>query len=275
MPIAPKRPPTTKPADSVQHLNMLVYGGTGVGKTHLVGTMAKDPAFGKILMLCPDPGTLTLAFDEDANRQIEIAKVSSVSDFDAWYEYLKVENPKTNEFQTLVIDGFTDVGELALREALDDAHDKDSNRDPNLPEIADWNKTGIQTRRIVRWFRDLPMMFVGTALAKEVTDVNGAIYITPSLPGKLAAELGAYVDIIGYLYADVEGPKEDRKVVRKLRTERTDKIQAKDRTRRLPSVISNPTMPELLYMLKNNPQRDAGLTNDLDIKMKKAQIKGK
>lgn len=277
MPIAPKRPPTIKPSQAVGTMNLLVFSYTGAGKTTLLGSMAKDPeGFGKILLLCPDPGLLTLAFDEDANRQIEAAPIRSLADLDTWYEFLhdmcaKQLDPAKREFQTLAIDGFTDIGELALREALDAIHDRDSNRDPDQPGIDHWNRVGIVVRRCIRQFRDLPMTFFATALAKDTTDKDGTIFTTPSLPGKLAAELGAYVDIIAYLYCDQD--KTTKLPVRKLRTERTDRIQAKDRTRRLPTIIENPTMPSILNMIRTNPQRDAGLTDEVIIRMKKAQVK--
>ena len=273
MPIAPKRPGTMKPADAVGTLNLLVYGHTGTGKTHFIGTAAKDPYFGKILLLCPDPGALTLAFDEDANKNIEIAPIKSLADIDAWYEYLKVENPKSQEFQTLAIDGFTDVAELALQEALADIHEKDSNRDPDQPGIDHWNRVAINVRRCIRNFRDLPLTFIATALAKDTYDKEGAMYTTPSITGKLAAELGAYVDIIGYLYAETD--KETKLPVRKLRTTRTDKIQAKDRTRRLPAVIENPSLPDILNRIRTGPEQAGVAAADLVIKQKRVNVPSK
>jgi phage nucleotide-binding protein len=228
-----------------------VYGHTGSGKTHFIGTAAKSLEFGRILLLCPDPGALTLAFDDDANQNIEIASISSMDDFDAWYEYLSVENPKSNEFQTVAIDGFTDISELALQEALRVVHENDSNRDPDQPAIDHWNRVGIAVRRVIRQFRDLPLTFIATALAQDKQDSMQQTFVLPSVAGKLAAELGAYVDIIGYLYTEID--KETKDVHRKLRVQRTEKIQAKDRTRRLPPIIHEPTLPGILDMIRNNP----------------------
>jgi hypothetical protein len=270
----PKRPTTTAPAEAVSKLNILVYGHTGSGKTHFIGSAAKDPAFGKILLLCPDPGALTLAFDADANRQIQVAAVSSLSDFDEWYAYLAAERPEDREFQTLAIDGFTDVAELALTEALDYVHKQDSKRDPNMPGVDHWNRVGVNVRRIIRRFRDLDMCFIATALAQDKVDALNQVFTLPSIAGKLAAELGAYVDIIGYLYVDQD--KVTKEAVRHLRVERTEKIQAKDRTRRLPAVIDNPTLPGIMNLIQgaDHPMVDVPQA-EIRPKFKVADVKKK
>lgn len=280
-PRAVEMPFNMKPKDFMGRLKILVYGFFGAGKTYLIGTAAKDPAFGKILLLSPDPGALTLAFDEDMNSRITVGPIKTLADLDSWYEYLRVQNPKLGDeaFQTLCIDGWTDLGDMALTESLQKVHDANASRDVDQAGIDTWGRVGVIMRRELRRFRDLPMHFISTALAKEVTNKDGAIFISPSVPGSLKSEIGAFFDIVGFLHIKREkkpNPNATEAVElleseRVLRVQPTEKILAKDRTRKLGEKVINPTLGGILSTIKSaSPQ--GGAAEEPLLRLKKADI---
>jgi len=108
-------------------------------------------------------------------------------------------------------------------------------------------------RKFVRAFRDLPMNTIFTALKVDAkNDRTGMVTTKPSLSGKLADEVAAFLDIVVYYYVKqvVEnGEKFDRRL---LLTAKTETIIAKDRTDRLPIVVEEPTMQKLFDLINNN-----------------------
>lgn len=249
------KPKVRAPRGFNDQLKFLIYGRTGVGKTHLVGTAANSPEFfGRVLMLAVDPGDLTLTSNHAIDSSnIDIDRITSIDELEKWCDWLEIENPKTKEYGTVIIEGATDIAELALLEVLQRTWKKDKTRPQYSPDIAHYKEQQIIGMKGVRIFRDLPMHVIYTALEQEKKDSeNGINYIRPSVPGQLVNNLGAYFDFIGHL--DVGTFTEGKGAPRLLRMQPTDRIQAKDRTRRLGTIITEPTMPMLLDMILNGPE---------------------
>lgn len=268
-----------KPKQSLECLKIFIYGPTGAGKTWLIGTATNDrTTFGKILILALDPGDLTLDHPDIVSENVDIAPIRSINDLEKWFDWLDTENVKSKEYGTVVIEGVTDVCELAMQEALETAKKSDPKRDRYLPTVELWNKVQIIARNVIRQYRDLPMHVIITALDMEKKDdTTGKNYIRPSVVGKLVNELGAYFDIVGYLSVDIDNAKDFAKkgqdVPRLLQLQPSEKIQAKDRSRRLGVTIENPTLPILIHLLKTNTERVPAPTIDATIKIKKPNIK--
>jgi cell division septum initiation protein DivIVA len=67
----------------------------------------------------------------------------------------------------------------------------------------------------------------------------------PSLSGKLAGEVAAFLDIVGYYYmkpVEEDGQLKDKRL---MLVAKTETIIAKDRTNALPMVIEEPTMQKI------------------------------
>lgn len=268
-----EKPKVRKPKKFTDQIKILLYGMTGVGKTYLAATVADQPdVFGKVLMLMIDPGDLTISDPNKFNHDnIDVADVRTIAQLEKWNDWLETENVKTKEYGTVIIEGASDLSELALYETLERAHKADSKRNRDSPDIAHYKEQQIIAGRGVRYFRDLPMHVIWTALEQEKKDEkNGKVFIRPLVPGQMVNSLGAYFDFIGHL--SVAPYKEGVGSTRLLRMQPTDLIQAKDRTNHLDEVIEDPTMPLVLEMIKNADT--AGLPPRVDhrVFIKRAQI---
>lgn len=263
-----------KPRNSVEELKLLVYGGPGSGKTFFAGTATQDrTTFGKVLLLCVDPGDLTLDHPEINPENVDVTRISTISELEDWLNWLDTENRKTKEYGTVVVEGVADICELAMLEALDLAKKNDSKRDRYLPTIELWNKVQIIARNTVRHYRDLPMHVIFTSFDMERKDEkSGGFFIRPSVVGKLVNELGGYFDII--LYITVGPPaKPGEHAPRIFRMQPDANIQAKDRSRRIGITQENLTLPILVHLIKTNEEREPAPVVDATLRIKKFAAK--
>jgi hypothetical protein len=113
--------------------------------------------------------------------------------------------------------------------------------DIDVPSQREWGKSLEHTRAIVRAFRDLPCNTILTALAADKSEDGKVIEIFPSLPGKARNEIPGFMDIVGYYYAQQQGPT----TVRRLQLAKTRKVSAKDRTGMLGEMMEEPTIPAI------------------------------
>jgi hypothetical protein len=164
--------------------------------------------------------------------------------------YNELHASKDHGFETVVLDSLTEIQKFNMYWVMQEASQKRANVDVEVPAQRDWGVSLEQIRRMVRGFRDLEMNTIFTALMREDKDQrSGVTYIKPSLPGKLASEVAAFLDIVMYYYAkriDKDGAVETRRL---LLTQKTDTIVAKDRSGRLPQVIEAPTLTTIHQLM--------------------------
>jgi hypothetical protein len=235
-----------KPQENLPHLNLMVYGDSGVGKTLLAGTAAFVPELSPVLFVDVEGGTLTLN-QFDSTVDIDVIRV------DKWVNLQKVYDDLYNgkhPYKTVVIDSLTEMQKLAMNDLLGAG----SKIDPasSMPEYKDWNINTEQMRRLVRAFRDLPINTFFSCLAMDQQDPRReSVFIKkPALTKKLANEIPAFFDIVFYMYVKEmrEGPNK-----RLMQTDKSDRVVAKCRVQGVPTILEDPTM-ELLYdLLIRNP----------------------
>lgn len=229
---------------ATEYLKLLVYGTTGVGKTILSGSSFDVPDMTPVLFIDVEGGTLSL---KDRHPNIDVVRVQTWDDMQRVYDALLLTK---HEYRTTVLDSLSEIQKFSMYNIMREVVTKDSDRDPDIPGLREWGKNIEQIRRLVRAFRDLPVHTIFTSLvAFDKDPKTGSVQARPSLSGKLAQEVGGFVDILVYMYTKVI----DGEVKRLLLTSGTDRHVAKDRSGHLPSVIESPDMQKI-YDYINNEQ---------------------
>ncbi len=223
----------TTVSESPEFINMLVYGNPGVGKTVLAGSADAVPELRPVLILDVEGGTFSI---RERYPDVDVVRVQTWPDMQKVYDALyKMEH----EYQTVVLDSLTEIQKFSMYRIMASVLKEHPDRDPEVPSIREWGKNIEQIRRLVRAFRDLPMNVVFTALAATDKDnKTGLVTTRPSLSGKLAMEVGGFVDILLYMY--IKRVDDDNQ--RLLLSAGTEGQIAKDRSDNLPPVIVNPDM---------------------------------
>jgi len=240
-------------AEGERWFKFLVYGVPGVGKTRIAGSSFEVESFRPVLFIDLEGGTESI---RELYPKIEVVRVKTIYDKggrvkkSAWtqlrdlYEELKKGG---HDYQTVVIDNVTEAYQISLQDVMQKLTAENPDRDPDVPSQREWGKATAQMRRFIRQMRDLPMHVIMTAheLAKE--DDNGTVrHITPSLPGKLAMEASGFFDEVFYLYTKSEKGEDNKPITtRKIQTQPVGKYIAKDRSGKLPLVVSDPTIKSL------------------------------
>lgn len=229
--------PVTTVAETVFNYNMLIFGDYGAGKTTFAGSAADVPDLSPVLFLDIEGGTLSLKDLYPSVERIPITDPKQVTDI--WKDLRKGNHP----YKTVIIDSLTELHKLILRYLMIDVVAEDDDRDEDVPSMREYLKATEQVRRLCRRYRDLPLNSVFTALlTEEIDDKKNKKYKKIALSRKLAGEVGGFFDEVFYLYVKKVGEDEKRLML----TSQTEEIKVKDRSRRLPAIVEEPTM-ELVF----------------------------
>lgn len=220
-----------------EYYNILIYGDSGTGKTTLAGSADAVPSMRPVLFIDVEGGTNSL---RHTYPEVSTVRVKTWKEMQALYNALYEGN---HPYRTVVLDSLTEIQKFNMYGIMNDLAQKRPDLDPDIPGMREWGKNLEQLRRMVRGFRDLPMHTIFTALKRDDKDAKtGITTMKPSLSGKLADEVAAFLDIVVYYYVKQIGDGTEAEFRRLLLTQKTDAQVAKDRSGRLPMVIEYPTM---------------------------------
>ena len=234
----------------------LFFSPAGHGKTVLLGSAAGDPRLCPMLLLEFEGGTRSirskinptplkdLGKKKPSIDKIDVIRIQEWEDFNIAYYYLSGDHP----YCSIGLDSLTEMAYLNMSETLTMALRSDSKHDPDIAEQRDYLRSYSQIRKLVRYFRDLPIHVFFTAGVQYLQDPRTKISKAwPQLTGKLAFEIPGLVEIMGYL-ALVE---DNGLTSRCLFTQPTEKFEAKDRTEggKLGLSIDSPTLPKILNLI--------------------------
>ncbi len=195
-------------------MNVMLFGPSGSGKTYSIKTLLP---LGKTVAIDAEGGFMSI-MDILGKGEFEYVKARSYGDFVNTLKELALGG---HDFKNLVIDSGTELQKLYLDFV---GGDKD------MPTLQDYGKLANETRKTLRFMRDLPMNLVYITLSKDEKDEStGSIIRKPSLTGKLPDEAMGYVDLTFYLKAQ----EKDGNIERVFVTQPHERLYAKDRSGKL------------------------------------------
>lgn len=243
---------TKPPATAAASLSILLYGPPGAGKTYFAGTAADHPKTSPVFWIDIEGGTRTIADKTD----IDVFECRSVEDLKKAGNTLE-KSPGV--YKCKVIDSLSELQKLDMTKIMRTAKMKNDNIDEEVPSPREWHKSQLHIRDVVRFFRDLPGHTIFITHSSDKENDAGITNTMPSLPGKLAAEIAGFVDIVGFISAkpktvmNKETKKQEKRIVRTILFESNGTHIAKDRTDKLRFIDSeSPTVPMLWDAIYNN-----------------------
>lgn len=204
----------------------LVYGASGTGKTHLMGTLGE---LGKVLVIDIDQGTKTLQNAKDLNSKSwtdnitaisfdvfkdlnQVAQLVSSNDPAKWNKSLGLTEGMpsyiTEPFDWVVWDTWSEIQWYMLEELR--------SKDPEMKgrgldfrknvQIQHWGMMTDLNKLSVQELRKCSVNQVFTMQEKiDKDEVSGMVYGGPAIHGKMVQEMPAFFDVVVHTYTDLAG----------------------------------------------------------------------
>lgn len=195
----------------------LVYGASGSGKTHLIGTLAE---LGRVLVIDVDKGAKTLASAKDLQpwrKNITVASFDKFKDLDDAYKHTK-ENSKekwtklfgveTEPFDWIVWDTWSELQWHMMQELRRKENMSGATLDfrKNI-QIQHWGMMTDLNKLSIESFRDCTNVHQIFTMQEVLTkdDLSGQIYGGPAIHGKMVQEMPQFFDVVVRTYTDLQG----------------------------------------------------------------------
>lgn len=198
----------------------LVYGASGTGKTHLMGTVG---ALGRTLIIDIDQGIKTLKYAPDLQSSGVLDNITVVSfdqfkDLNEAYKLIEANDPKlwsqkfgaeiTQPFDWIIWDTWSEIQWYMLQEVRKNADRLGGGKldfRKNI-EIQHWGMLTDLNKLSIESFRDCKVNQIFTmqeTLSKD--ELSGTVYGGPAIHGKMVQEMPAYFDVVVHTYTDISG----------------------------------------------------------------------
>lgn len=263
--------------DVARNMKICIYGPQGAGKTTFAATAQDHPEMRDVLFLDCEGGLMSVASRGD----IHYERIHSTRQLEEIFWKVANGDPEYRRFKTFVIDSVTELQAVNLEEVVSEAIEKekrrrrqqDIDRSIDEPHLRDYGKSTTQLRRILRWYKNLPVNIILTALPKYIyppklegqqENDQQPIEVRPDVTDKLGNALMGLVDCVWYLYTE-DVRDEAGNVIGKARfmlTQDYGPFRAKTRGQRfaqaLGLVVKDPYLPDLYdLLLKTEGGEDA------------------
>lgn len=199
----------------------LVYGASGTGKTHLMGTVGE---LGSVLLIDIDQGVKTIIHAKDLQKyhpSITAVSFDQFRDLDTAYKLVDANDPKkwnsffklegddviTKPFDWIIWDTWSEIQWYMHKQLREDVGRQGVglNFRKNL-EIQHWGMLTDLNKLAVQQLRDCKVNQIFTmqeTMSKD--EISGQIFGGPAIHGKLVAEMPTYFDIVAHTYTDISG----------------------------------------------------------------------
>lgn len=243
--------------EDMEWINFLVYAEPKVGKTRLVASAVDVEDCAPVLLIDTEQGSMSAK----PYSGLQVVQIATYQDLlkvlKSLRELVAAELNGGPQFPygTVIIDTMSELQRLAmdhiLKKGMEKAAELDRIKDPDVPEIADHGRVLKQMHAVTRGFKNLPCHFLATSHAQVDTSRPTHPKAKPMFTGKFADEIAGQFDIVLYLYKkEVDGVQK-----RIILTEATDTTVAGDRTETLPTIMIEPTFPELFTYIKKEKSK--------------------
>lgn len=248
--------------DEDEYVNLLAYGDSGVGKTVFCGSDDN------VLFVAPeDNGTLSAKrFGSSAKKW----KVQSWDDIVAAYDWLyETSLESAIPFNWVILDSITEMQSMCMRKVIDEAVALNPSRDPDIPQLQDWQPYFMRLERLVKAFNSLPVNIVYTALQQDEENEDGEKVVLPMLQGKgtqYAKKVCGWMSSFGHMtvirkqikdQVDEETGKPKFEERRMIQWRASKTVMAKDRTRCLEPRTINKSLKDIRELLEAGPRQPA------------------
>jgi phage nucleotide-binding protein len=223
-----------KPFGEKAHkVNICLYGQPGIGKSVLA---AKAP--GALVVQCERNAALPLLLHE-ATQDVPVLSIKESKDVKELY--WEIKKAGWDNTQTVVLDTASELQARNLNEIWR-AEAAKGKRPEGHAHQQDYLTNTEFMRDIIISYCDLEcnVIFVCHE-TEEKNDTDGSVMTRPMFTPKLSATMYGYVDLMAYMYADINIKGE---MTRKMRAAPTRSIKAKDRLG-LPSLFDAEQLWEL------------------------------
>lgn len=198
----------------------LVYGASGTGKTHLMGTLGE---LGRVLIIDIDQGIKTLRNAPDLKKagftnNITVVSFDKFKDLDEAYKLVAANDPKqwtkkfgveiAQPFDWIVWDTWSEIQWYMLEEL----RSKDSEMKGNglnfrkNVQIQHWGQVTDLNKLAVQQLRACKVNQVFTMQEKlDKDELSGTVYGGPAIHGKMVQEMPTYFDVVVHTYTDLSG----------------------------------------------------------------------
>lgn len=234
---------TRRAADDRSLPSVCIYGGPGTGKTTLAASSIEVPDMNPVLHLNIENGTQSISSIYPDLEIVDIDRFKQLQDaYNALYSGQDFATQTCAGYRTVILDNVTE-GQKKGMEHIFQA-EKLAATGINFTEFVmatfangGWNQSSEQMRKMIRAFRELPCYVIIVAWETDIEKSESRHLWTPSFTSKVAQEMPGMVNDVYRLSISADGKS------RSIQTNRTRDVVAKDRTRKLPSTLENPTMP--------------------------------
>lgn len=197
----------------------LVYGASGTGKTHLMGTVGE---LGRTLIIDIDQGIKTIKSAKDI--QAYTANIVAVSfdqfkDLDQAYKLVDANNPGkwnqffktpdliTEPFDWIIWDTWSEIQWFMQQELREEnglagvgLNFRKNMQIQHWGALTDLNKLAVQALRDCKVNQIFTMQ---ETMSKD--ELSGQVFGGPAIHGKMVQEMPAYFDVVVHTYTDLQG----------------------------------------------------------------------